>query len=857
MSPFLRSAFLAGALFLLRADVSAQATYTEDFTSTAFRDAAATTAHWDTSGGAVSLLGPSLVGSYDTAGHAYGVAEYGDLTVVADGSHVRVYYPLLNIELGSVPVPAPGIAKAVVMYGDLAVVATGPTGILVVGVANPTFPVIVSSADTPGDACNVKMLGSDAVVSDGTSMLGVALADPQNPVLLPGFLQPGTVLDAEVRLPYTVIALGEAGFKTQGFQFDTPGFVSDVEIYGDLIFVCDGAEGLKVYSNQGFSTNMIGSYVGNGSATAVEISGDRAYLLDSVDGLVLLDLQDPTTPVLAGNVPIVGAEGLALAGTRVFVAAGAAGLQIVETEVERSSVLGGIASLAADDVAFRDDRLYAVHSNQIDSITILDPENPQSFNVFTSPEFTFNRIELKDNIGVLGTGSSQRVQILDFVGVYPSNPRSAVVGGEPFDIAIGQLGNAMGQRFAWVTTTNGRLERVNLTTAQSQTVATFSSVGGLYIEGYKLFVVAEDRLWLYNISDPENEVLIQASSFTLPGIRHVRSAGLNAYVSRGEMGCWVYSVTGVMSASFFAAGSVDELALDRGLLYLTGEGGTRIFDVNLGQEIGTVPTSPGATRLRPDGNRLYAIDGGVTIFEPIRGLPDTVSNVAQSLSIDGEDKLIDEVRLTSVQEPGVSFEVTADGGVNWQSVPSDGTWTSVEHPGDDLRWRSTHDVVTPGDNPTCSNLVIDWRNPPPTTFCGSDEVTCPCGNAGVGGAGCDLPQGTGGVLLELVEQDQGTSRATFQGTGFPTSSTPTAIVIRAESLEPLPVPFGDGLRCISTPVVRLAATFATGGSSTHAFTHGVMAGPGTFFYQLWFRSSPAMFCTPDAFNLSNGQILNW
>jgi hypothetical protein len=36
-----------------------------------------------------------------------------------------------------------------------------------------------------------------------------------------------------------------------------------------------------------------------------------------------------------------------------------------------------------------------------------------------------------------------------------------------------------------------------------------------------------------------------------------------------------------------------------------------------------------------------------------------------------------------------------------------------------------------------------------------------------------------------------------------------------------------------------------------------MVGSGTFYYQLWYRSLPIMFCTPEAFNLSNGRALSW
>ena len=148
------------------------------------------------------------------------------------------------------------------------------------------------------------------------------------------------------------------------------------------------------------------------------------------------------------------------------------------------------------------------------------------------------------------------------------------------------------------------------------------------------------------------------------------------------------------------------------------------------------------------------------------------------------------------------------------------------------------------------------------SFCDDADgslAACPCANPGASDSGCDLQQSTGGVRLDaLVQQTSPTNRVTVQGTGFPPATAPAAIVIRAPALDAAaPVVFGDGLRCIGTPLVRLGATFASAGQSAHTFGHGTMAGAGTAYYQLWFRNTPAMFCTPDAFNLSNGRALTW
>ena len=148
------------------------------------------------------------------------------------------------------------------------------------------------------------------------------------------------------------------------------------------------------------------------------------------------------------------------------------------------------------------------------------------------------------------------------------------------------------------------------------------------------------------------------------------------------------------------------------------------------------------------------------------------------------------------------------------------------------------------------------------TFCDASDAglaACPCA-PGEAETGCDLAQGTGGVELTLVAQSTAPqNRATLRGKGFPLGATPAAVVIRSAELDPArPVVFGDGLRCVGLPLVRLGATAASEGLSAHAIGHGPAAGSGLAHYQLWFRNQPASYCDPAAaFNLSNGRSLVW
>jgi len=231
--------------------------------------------------------------------------------------------------------------------------------------------------------------------------------------------------------------------------------------------------------------------------------------------------------------------------------------------------------------------------------------------------------------------------------------------------------------------------------------------------------------------------------------------------------------------------------------------------------------------------------------------------------------------------PGGDFIVASSASDSIGAVPATGVWGGPGVLLDVQGWHitpaSNHGWIVIGDETIGGtarlfgsvqsefrpSLTVTFTLPAGYTFCdGSDGslASCPCNNPGNANTGCDIQQGTGGVAFNLVaQQTTPLNRATVSGTGFPAMSTPTAIVIRAGCLDPdAPIVFGDGLRCVGVPLVRLGATFANAGTSTHTFGHGSMSGFGTSYYQIWFRNTPIMFCDPAAaFNLSGGKSIAW
>ena len=224
-------------------------------------------------------------------------------------------------------------------------------------------------------------------------------------------------------------------------------------------------------------------------------------------------------------------------------------------------------------------------------------------------------------------------------------------------------------------------------------------------------------------------------------------------------------------------------------------------------------------------------------------------------------------------------------GTDWSVVQSGGvirweTQTFGANPNANaLRWGTTYNFRFDADQPPAGALIdlglfrsggthqIGARGPqtPPAfgnEFCNDSDgslAACPCANPGNPDSGCDNAQGTGGVYMEATAFNPdglGGGTAEFTGTGYNPGASPSYVLLRSTNQAAAVAAF-DGVICVGNPVVRVGSGFAASGTAIEPYTHGAMAAAGTNYYQMWYRNTPAMFCTPDAANLSNGYDLTW
>jgi hypothetical protein len=150
-------------------------------------------------------------------------------------------------------------------------------------------------------------------------------------------------------------------------------------------------------------------------------------------------------------------------------------------------------------------------------------------------------------------------------------------------------------------------------------------------------------------------------------------------------------------------------------------------------------------------------------------------------------------------------------------------------------------------------------------FCFGDGSfgTCPCGNNGAPGHGCGNSVNPAGALLTATgSPSTAADSLVLHVSGLPA----TALCTFLQGTNPGGVTsiYGDGLRCVNTPLIRLGSKNASSGAASfpgpsdprismrgNVPPQGLQRG-----YQVYYRN-PAAYCTSATYNISNGMLVNW
>lgn len=166
-------------------------------------------------------------------------------------------------------------------------------------------------------------------------------------------------------------------------------------------------------------------------------------------------------------------------------------------------------------------------------------------------------------------------------------------------------------------------------------------------------------------------------------------------------------------------------------------------------------------------------------------------------------------------------------------------------------------------------FVLSASNATGHPFCLGDSISatvCPCGNSVPPGttAGCRNSTGTGATLEASGRAEVWFDSARLTVSGLQPGAPVLFFQGSAKQSSGYGQSFGDGVRCVSGSIIRIATKIATNGTATYPgagdpslrIAGGIPPSGGIALYQGWYRNS-STFCLPATFNLTNGVEVAW
>jgi hypothetical protein len=720
--------------------------YVEDFTTDQYMDMLYTTAWWDTVAGELKLNphALNLVGSYPD-GSIYDIALAGDVLYAADYA-----YGIRSFDISDPANPmvldtysSLGGFIGITVDGDYAYCAHDEYSLIVIDISDPADMSMAGWYDTTSDVYDVAVAGNIAyVASDNLGLYVVDISDPTNPVGIGMYDTGGSCRGVAIAGDYAYLADYGNGLQVIDISnpttpspaggCGTPGLARSIAVDGDYAYVADDSYGLQVIDiSDPTSPFIAGSYDTPGSARQVAITGDHAYVADYDNGaLEVIDISDPTSPYIAGSFAAAAtslSRSVALAGVHAFI--GESGLCIVEIAdpiLPPEVVEVTVEPQGVEDIAVAGDYAYVAGNRPgFYVMDISDPENPYAVANLDSNEtslFRADRIAVHGDYVYMADNSPSDVPDTGVVWIFDvSDPTAPTYAGSLM---------RSGKIFGWDIEGNylyAATEFEGLVVFDMSDPVNLIEAGGYYISrtrdvkvsgDYAFLLEDFDSLSVFDVSDPENPVLANRIENACYAGWQMTIDGDYLYFGAAGGGVCIYDITDpanpvhldsydtywarnvLVSGDYAFVGDVDSLI---------------VLDV-------TDPANPVSLGgyENPDGeNHALALSGDYIFtggwnasFRALRVFDrtslDTLGNVGRSIVLNSWTDPIRRVRLSTVQTDSIAWEVSADSGSYWQEIEPGGSWLALTQPGGGLLWRSTHVVVDPDINPTCSSLTLDW-----------------------------------------------------------------------------------------------------------------------------------------------------
>ncbi|MFH1844203.1 MAG: hypothetical protein ABIF77_13440, partial [bacterium] len=740
---------LLAAAACFPASLTAQLSFTEDFSTLDYCDPGQTTAWWDTDNSMLRLPGytSTSIGQLSWADPAQGIAIDGDLAFISSQTWfyiLDISNPALPTMLGDCNTYNNTISHnwGVTVSGNYAFVCTEDE-VEIIDISDPTAPVNMGSFDPDGMVFEI-IVDGDLAYTASTSPPASGyltvwdITNPLSPSKRGQVSMGNSAYGLDVQGNLACVAVW-SGMKTVNVSDpDNPVVrdtsagmynynVYDVAMAGDLAYVACGDEGMRVVDiSDPDVISVVGSYDPPNTtprhALKVALSGDYAYLAFQETGLHVVDITDPTSPEQVGTYDTPGeALDVAVAGQHAFVADGNNGLRVVQiADVVSSTMLNTIAfSDRVLDIAQAGDVVYlAVDEVGLVSMDISDPANPSLLD-------TYNTSQNAEGIALAGDVLYLADRIGGLKSFDISDPNN-LLWLDTIDNSTGACsGLAVAGDHLFLCRGYYNLRTYDISDPANIVDSTITNVGSdarkIALAGNHAFVAGgANGFIVVNIEDPYAPVVVDTvptGDFT----RYVAVAGDIAYCADGSNGLVVYDITNPASPSQVGSDTTPSNARhvaisgDRAFVASLADG-VFVYDISTPSNpilLETLLTSPAHWTTIIGDYAYVGTNSGLEIYWIAQGRFEVSSNIGVSLSVESSPFPISTVRLMTIETGSTMWELSSDDGVTWTEVVADGSWSDLTNPGTSLLWRASLDYTGGGSYPYCSELTIEWEDASP------------------------------------------------------------------------------------------------------------------------------------------------
>jgi hypothetical protein len=230
-------------------------------------------------------------------------------------------------------------ARDAAIDGNILVLADGSGGVRFYDVTVPDSPALLSTWESSSYLSAVCASSGTAYLAGGLRGIEVVdFTDPANPSLLWNE-RLSEVRGLDIDKNHLYVADGFDGLRIYSLSgdvpglistMDTPGWVSDLFVSGDILYIADGQRGFMAADISDRSAPVRMGRIELGAiARTIHVRGDVAFIATQTLGITAVDVSDPRRPAIAARYQTVDDARGAFADERfVYLASGYGGLYI-------------------------------------------------------------------------------------------------------------------------------------------------------------------------------------------------------------------------------------------------------------------------------------------------------------------------------------------------------------------------------------------------------------------------------------------------------------------------------------------------------------------------------------------------